>query len=99
MQDYISFLCQFLNKILISDVTFYKLNFFNDSTEILERSCTQIVEDCYVIPSGDEGIGKVRTDETGTTGDESAHGLSLSFEAGALDTYSWFSGRCEMVWV
>jgi predicted ferric reductase len=38
----------------------------------------------------------VRANETGTTGDESAHGLSLSFEAGALDTYRWFSGKCEM---
>jgi hypothetical protein len=83
MQNYVSVLCQFLYKILISNVTLYELNFFDDSAEILEGSCAQIVEDCDAISSGDEGICKVRTDESGTTGDESAHGLSLSFEAGA----------------
>ena len=66
--------------------------------DVLGRACAHVVEDCDAISSGDEGICKVRADESGTTGDESAHGLSLSFEAGALDTYRWFSGRCEMVW-
>ncbi len=48
--------------------------------DVLGRACAHVVEDCDAISSGDEGIGQVRADESGTTGDESAHGLSLSFE-------------------
>ena len=41
----------------------------------IQRTGNQFV----AIAAGDQGIGKVRADETGTTGDESAHEVSLSF--------------------
>jgi hypothetical protein len=33
-----------------------------------------VVDDGDVVAAGDEGIGEMRPDETGTTGDEHAHG-------------------------
>jgi hypothetical protein len=42
------------------------------------RASAHVVEDCDGISAGDEGICQVRADESGTTGDESAHEVSLS---------------------
>jgi hypothetical protein len=42
--------------------------------DVLSRASAHVVEDGDAVSSGDKGIGEVRTDETGTTGDESAHG-------------------------
>ncbi len=48
-------------------------------SEVSSSACAPVVEDCDGISAGDEGICQVRADEAGTTGDESAHEVSLSF--------------------
>ena len=56
-------------------------DFVLEVSDVGLRAGAHIVEDCDGISAGDEGICQVRTDESGTTGDESAHEVSLSFEA------------------
>ena len=62
--------------------------------DVLLRASGKVVEDCDAIATGDEGIGKVRADETGTTGDESAHGRESIFYVGLL---SGGSGYLQVV--
>ena len=64
---------------MISDIAFDESNLVEDVGDIFPRAGGKVVENCDAVAAGDEGIGKVRADESGTTGDESAHGCESIF--------------------
>ena len=42
-------------------------------SDVLLGACAHVVEDCDGVTAGDEGICKMRADETGSACDECAH--------------------------
>ena len=55
--------------------------------DVFGRAGAHVVEDCDAVSAGYKGIGKVRTDESGTTGDESAHEVESIFRG--LNLLQW----------
>jgi hypothetical protein len=85
---------EFLNEFLVADIAFDESDLVENVGDVFFRTSGKVVEDCDAIAAGDEGIGKVRADETGTTGDESAHGRESIFYVGLL---SGGSGYLQVV--
>ena len=78
VEDYIRIFGELFDEVLVADIAFDKGDLVEDVGDVLFRTSGKVVEDCDAISAGNEGIGEVKADETGTTGDESAHWWSLS---------------------
>ena len=81
VKDYVYIFGQLFDEFLVADIAFDKGDLVEYVGDVLFRASGKVVEDCDAIAAGDEGIGEVRADESGTTGDESAHWWSLSIFA------------------
>ena len=75
---------------MVADIAFHKGDLVENLGNVLFRASGKVVEDCDAITTGDEGISKVRADETGTTGDESAHGCESIFYLSLLSAGSGY---------
>ena len=78
VKDDVGICDEFFNKSCIADIAGVHGDLVLEVRDIGVRAGAHVVEDCDGISAGDEGICQVRTDESGTTGDESAHEVSLS---------------------
>ena len=86
----ISIFSELLNKFLVADIAFDEGDLAFKVSDVFLGTGGKVVEDCDAIATGDEGIGEVRADESGTTGDESAHGFESIFYVGLLSGGSGF---------
>ena len=57
----------------ISDIALVDFDLVFDVGDIGCRSCGHVVEDRDLVAFFEQGITEVRTDKTGSTGDENAH--------------------------
>ena len=90
MKDGVGFCDEFVDEFFVADIALVNGDFAFEVSDVLFRASGKVVQDCDAIATGDEGIGEVRADETGTTGDESAHGRESIFYVGLLSGGSGF---------
>ena len=93
VKDDVGICDEFFNECLVADIARVDGDLSIEVSDVGLRAGAHVVEDCDGISAGDEGICQVRTDESGTTGDESAHEVSLSFEACPRLPFRRLSGR------
>ena len=78
VKDNVGFCDEFVYKGFIADIAGVDRDLSFEMSDVGLRAGAQVVEDSDGISAGDEGICQVRTDESGTTGNESVHEVSLS---------------------
>ena len=65
---------EFFNQGDIADIALVDFDLIFDVSDVLSRSGGHVVEDRNLVAICKQGITEVRTDKTGSTGDENAHG-------------------------
>jgi hypothetical protein len=67
----------------ITDIALVDFDLVFDVSDICGRSGGHIVEDRYLVAFFEQGVTEVRTDKSGSTGDENAHEVKSIGKAGA----------------
>ncbi len=65
---------EFFNKCDIADIALVNFDLVFDMGDVGGRTGGHVVEDRDLVALGKQCITEVRTDKTGSTGDENAHG-------------------------
>ena len=77
MKDEVGFFDEGFNEPLIADIALVDFELVLDVGDIGGRSCREVIQDRYVVATGDQGICQVGADKTCSTGDKYAHMSSL----------------------
>ena len=82
MQDEVGFFDEGFNEGLVADIALVDFELVFDVGDIGGRSGREVIQDRYVVATGDQGICQVGADKTCTTGDKYAHEGSLRAQRG-----------------
>ena len=77
MKDKVRFFDKGFNEGLVADIALVDFELVFDVGDIGGRSGREVIQDRYVVATGDQGICQVGADKTCSTGDKYAHEGSL----------------------